>query len=145
MGVAAGGLINQTIKRDPFVPTLWESDCGTIFNVQIFNSECFREIVGTPPPSTPVTAAMYARYGRPYFKIWNEEASGVKGDFGGVKSVNELDLEGKPTMAKAMAVAEVIKSTHNPVVSLDVEGRQVGFRTVSELEKAVRGRFTTDI
>ncbi|KAK5129279.1 hypothetical protein LTR08_003635 [Meristemomyces frigidus] len=142
MGIAAGGLIRQTINRDPFARESWESDCGTIFNVQILNSECFREIVGTAPPPTPITAATYAHYGYPYFKFWDEKASGITGDFGAVKSVNKLDLEGTPTVDKAKAAAEVSKSTYNPVVLLDVEGQKVGFRTVSELEEAVRARFS---
>lgn len=141
MGIAAGGLIEQTIIRDSHLPTRWERDCGTIFNVQILNSECFREVVGTAPPSTPITATTYAEHGLPYFKFWDEKTSGVQGDFKGVKSVNELDIEGKPSMAKAKAVADVIKSTHNPVVLLDVDGRKRGFRTVTELEDEVRARF----
>jgi len=36
---------------------------------------------------------------------------------------------------------EVIRSTKNKVVLIDAEGRDVGFRTVSELERMVRARF----
>lgn len=142
MGIAAGGLIKQSVKRDRYAATSWEPDCTAVFNIQILNSECFRNVVGEAPPNTPISAATYAQHGFPYYKLWDEQSSGVEGDFSYVKSVNELDLEGKPTEQKAKAVREVIRSTHNPVVTLDVEGRKVGFRTASELEKAVRARFS---
>ncbi|EMC98655.1 hypothetical protein BAUCODRAFT_103027 [Baudoinia panamericana UAMH 10762] len=141
MGLGAAGLIKQVIKRDRYTPTLWQPDCGTIFNVQILNSECFLSVTGREPPPTPVTAKTYAEYGFPYFNIWNEAASGVHGDFQGVKSVAEKDIEGKPTPEKAKAVADVVRSTANPVVLLNAKGVRTGFRTVSEMEEEVRKHF----
>jgi hypothetical protein len=141
MGVAPGGLIRQTIIRDEFPPTIWEPSCGIIFNVQILNSAVFRLVTGIDPPSTPVTAEEYAKHGYPYFEIFDEKPSGIKGDLFGVKSVNEMDFEGEPSMEKTKAVAEVIKSTSNPVMLLDENGQQIGFRSLSDLEKSVRERF----
>ena len=138
MGIAPGGLISQSIIKDTHNPNIWEPKCGTIFNVQILNSARFHELTGKTPPSTPVTAEAYARYGYPYFKIFDEKVSGVKGDFAGVKSVNEKDLEGVPTMEKAKAVADVIKDTNSPVVLLNEKGQSVGFRTVSAMQAEVR-------
>ena len=109
----------------------------TIFNVQILNSAFFRKATGNDPPSTPVTAAKYADYGYPYYSIFDEMPSGVKGDFAGIKSVNMLDTFGKPSPEKAHAAAEVTKSTNNPVVLLDSRGDRVGFCTVSKLEEEV--------
>ncbi|TKA48804.1 hypothetical protein B0A55_13279, partial [Friedmanniomyces simplex] len=74
--------------------------------------------------------------------LWDEQLSGVVGDFEGVKSVNEMDVEGKPSMEKAKAVAEVIQHTRNPIVLLDDAGRQVGFRTVFQMEHAVLEHFS---
>jgi len=65
MGIAVGGLIKQTIKQDRYEPTSWETDCTAIFNVQILNSEHYRELLGKTPPKSPVTAATYAGYGFP--------------------------------------------------------------------------------
>ena len=141
MGLGAGGLIRQTIIRDRYNPAIWEPNCGTIFNVQILNSARFRAIAGVKPPPTAVTAQAYAEYGFPYFKIFDEKPSGVEGNFEGVKSIRAMDAEGKPTEEKAEAVAEVAKSTNNAVVLLDDKGNKVGFRTVSQMEKAVRDRF----
>ena len=142
MGIAAGGLIRQTILKDVHNPMIWEPECGTIFNVQIVNSADFREITGVDPSKTTVTAESYAECGFPYFAIFDEKPSGIKGDFDGLKSVNEMDIDGAPSMEKANAVAEVVKSTNNPVVLLDEKGHQIGFRTVSDMEKAVRERLS---
>ncbi|KAK4892975.1 hypothetical protein LTR49_028541 [Elasticomyces elasticus] len=141
MSIAAGGLIEQVIDQDTYDPTLWDRDCGTIFNVQILNSESFAILTGKVPPTTPITASTYAQYGCPYLQIWDEKTTGVVGKFGGVKSVNEMDIENKPSMEKSKAIADVIQSTHNPIVLLNSAGREVGFRTVSDMEKAVRERF----
>jgi hypothetical protein len=141
MGVAAGGLIRQTIIKDMYDPSIWESNRGIIFNVQVLNSERFHEVTGVNPPPTPVTAEAYAKHSYPYYEMFEEKPSGVQGEFAGVKSVNEMDIEGKPSMEKANAVAEVIKSTRHPVVLLDEKGQRVGFRMRCDLEKAVRERF----
>jgi hypothetical protein len=70
------------------------------------------------PPESPITARTYAQHGLPYYVIYNEKPSGIKGDFSGVKSVAEKDLEGEPTTEKANAFWKVMKSTNNPVVLL---------------------------
>ena len=141
MGIAAGGLIRQTIAKDKRNPNIWDPHCGTIFNVQILNSACFRAITGEIQPATPISAATYASYGYPYFRIFDEEPSGINGNFEEVKSIAEMDAEGKPTEETKEAVAEVLKSTNNEVVLLDDKGNRVGFRTLSQMEKAVRDRF----
>lgn len=140
-GLSAGGLIRQEIVKDKHDPTKWEPTCGTIFNVQILNSNMFKQVTGKEPPPTPVSAKTYAEAGHPYFAIYDEKPSGIKGDFEGVKSVNELDWSGKPTAEKANAVAEVVESTANPVVVLDSTGNQVGFRPLKKMEAELRERF----
>lgn len=93
-------------------------------------------------PKTPITAQTYASYGYPYFfDTYNEKPSGIKGDFQAVKSVNELDASGAQTIEKAKAVAEVIQGTNNPVVLLDAEGKNVGFRPLKKMEDEIRERF----
>lgn len=141
MGIAAGGLINQTIIKDDLDPVIWEPQSGTIFNVQILNSACFEEFTGRTPPETPISAQIYAKYGSPYYAIYDEKPSGIEGSFEGVKSVNEIDKEDQGVKRKFDAVAEVEETTHNPVVLLDHEGNKIGFRTVKDMERAVRERF----
>lgn len=142
MALAAGGLIKQTVIRDTYDPSIWDVDNSTIFNVQILNSAIFEQITGKAPPKTPVTGQAYAEHGFPYFDIFDEKASGVKGDFEGVKSVNEKDMEGKATWEKVEAVAEVVKSTENPVVVLDKEGKRAGFRPAKVMEQEVHEAAT---
>lgn len=127
--------------KDTVDPKRWAPECGTIFNVQILNSDFFEKITGNAPPSTPVTAAAYARHGYPYFSIYDEKPSNVHGNFHDVRSVNQLDKISPPSEEKVKAAAEVSDSTHNPIVLLDVDGKSRGFRTVADLEQDVRNRF----
>lgn len=142
MGIAAGGQIRQTVKKDIYPARIWDPSGGNIFNVHTFNSARFQELTGLDPPPTPISAAVYAQCGLPYFDIYNEELSGIEGNFEGVKSVNEMDWEGKLTREKAEAVAEVAESTNNQVVLLDDKGNRVGFRPLSAMVNAVRERFS---
>jgi ubiquitin len=124
MGLGVGGVIKQVIHEDCYGPETWDSDSGVIFNVQALNSAVFKSVTGEDSPETPIKAKTYAQYGFPYYSIYNEKPSGIKGNFSGVKSVAEKDLEGVPTLAKAKAVAEVIEDTNNPVVLLDEKGNK---------------------
>jgi hypothetical protein len=141
MGIAAGGLIKQTIVNDNNNPTIWDTGNGTIFNVQILNSAAFEAITGKAPPKTPVTARTYAAHGYPYYDIYDEKPSGIKGDFSGVQSVAEKDLQGVPALEKAKAVAEVIEDTNNPLVLLDQAGGYTGFRPVKVMEEELIKEF----
>lgn len=140
-GIAAGGLIKRTILRDHNYPDAWDQDCGTIFNVQILNSTMFKAVTGKEPPCTLVTAKTYAEYGFPYYDIYDEKPSGIKGDIAGIKSVAEKDLEGTATIEKAKSVAEVIEDTKNPVVMLDAKGRYSGFRPVQTMGRELVEKF----
>jgi hypothetical protein len=91
MSLAAGGLIKQSINADPYPASIWDPESTIMFNVQLLNSESFMAITGRAPPSSPIDAKTYQQYGYPFFDIWNEELSGVKGDFEVVKSVGEID------------------------------------------------------
>lgn len=142
MGIGVGGLIKQTIVADPYHPLVWDSDGATIFNIQILNSAVFKSVTSMEPPETPITARTYAEHGFPYYEIYNEKPSGIKGDFSGVKSVAEKDLEGVPTTEKANAVWEVMKSTNNPVVLIhgkeqDLEGVMPTMMTVEAVREII--------
>jgi hypothetical protein len=91
MSLAAGGLIKQAINADPYPASIWDPESAIMFNIQLLNSESFMEVTGRAPPSSPIDAKTYQQHGYPFFDIWNEELSGVKGDFGVVKSVGEMD------------------------------------------------------
>lgn len=138
MGVAAGGFIEQSIIRDPFPVDLWDRSRTVVFNVRILNAATFGGITGLPPPPTPITAKTYAEHGFPYFKLYNEKASGIKGNFTGVKSVNQLDKSGKRTTPKKRGIDEVENSYTNPVIVLDPDGTHRPFRAISELEEELK-------
>lgn len=140
MGLAAGGLIKQTILVDRNDPSVWDLDNSVIFNVQILNSTSFQAVTGKEPPSTPVTAKAYAKYDLPYYEIY-EKPSGISGDFAGVESVAAKDLQGTMTLEKMKGVAEVVEDTQNPVVLLDQAGKRVGFRPVKLMEKEIMEEF----
>jgi hypothetical protein len=141
MGIAAGGLIKQTIVKDKNDPTIWDTNNGTVFNGQILNSTAFEAITGKAPPITPVTAKTYADNGYPYYDIYDEKPSGIKGDFSGVQSVAEKDLQGVSTLEKAKAIAKVIEKTNNSVVLLDKTGGHTGFRPVKVIEEELIKKF----
>jgi hypothetical protein len=91
MSLAAGGLIKQSVNADTYPASIWDPESTIMFNIQLLNSESFMAVTGRAPPSSPIDAKTYQKHGYPFFDIWNEELSGVKGGFGSVKSVGEMD------------------------------------------------------
>jgi hypothetical protein len=55
----------------------------------------FREITGRPAPPTPITAREYARYGLPWFDLYDSDRGDLEAAkaFEKVKSVKEKDAE----------------------------------------------------
>lgn len=141
MGIAAGGLIKQSILKDNNDPAIWDPEGGIILNVQILNSAAFKGVTGETPQETPINAKTYAECGFPYYAFYDEQPSGIKGDFSGVKSVAEKDLEGAPSLEKAKAVKDVIEDTHNPMVLLDEKSQCGRFRSVTTMEAELIERF----
>ncbi|KAK3672821.1 hypothetical protein LTR78_007407 [Recurvomyces mirabilis] len=141
MGIWPGGMIKQAVVEDEYDPGSWDSDSSILFNVDILNSQVFKHYTGIDPPTTPVTAKQYAAYGIPYYAIYDEKPSRIHGDFANDKSVNDKDLEGARTLAKAKAIAEVMTDVKNPIVLLNHVGHNVGFRTRVEMENEVRECF----
>lgn len=124
MTVAAGGLINQSIIRDMSPIGTWDADRTVLFNVQIVNASLFPLITDLPAPTTPITAQSYADVDLPYFKIYDEQPSGISGDFADVKSVAQID-NSKTTDAAKLAAEEVNQATNNPIILLDKNGRRL--------------------
>ncbi|KAL8947960.1 MAG: hypothetical protein Q9222_005807 [Ikaeria aurantiellina] len=120
LGIAPGGLIKQSIHEDKLPASNWDVDRAISFNVQILNSQLFRQVTGFPPPHTPVTAKTYADNGLPFFDMY-EEASEVQGDFKGVKSVATIDLEKDDKKRKHDEVADE-PPVSTSVVLLNADG-----------------------
>ncbi|KXT05265.1 hypothetical protein AC578_8428 [Pseudocercospora eumusae] len=130
----SGGRIRQTIKQDCYNPACWEPLPGTIFNVQIINSEQFGLITGEEPSESPITAKAYAKAGLPYIKIYDETVTGIVGNLDGVMSVNMMDHIGCKTAEKVKASEEVNEVFKNRLMALDEAGNKTGFRTVHDIE-----------
>ncbi|KAI8946543.1 hypothetical protein F4801DRAFT_564098 [Xylaria longipes] len=91
MGVAAGGKIDQVIYKDDNDPSIWATTTITI-PVHILTPAMFRDVTGKRAPRCPISAATYAEAGLPFFDL-PEKPSGISGAFGGVKSVNEINVD----------------------------------------------------
>ncbi len=55
LGFAAGGKIEQVIKKDSYPTDTWHKEAVVVFNVQLLNVACFKEITGFEAPPTPST------------------------------------------------------------------------------------------
>ena len=139
MGIAAGGLIKQTIVRDTYPTESWDSNNTTTFNVSILNSRIFKQLTGLNPPQCPITARTYIEHGFPYYEIFDEKPSGVIGQFENIKSIKQLEKNRTLTVTRARRVTEADEVVNdNRVVLLDHKGRHIGFRSVSQMEKDIR-------
>jgi len=81
MGLAPGGRMRQEIYDDPFKLSDWDQEHAARCFVHISNSQVWRSITSEDPPTTPLTAAEYARHHIPWFDYYSErravEGSGV--------------------------------------------------------------------
>ncbi|OLN83089.1 hypothetical protein CCHL11_09645 [Colletotrichum chlorophyti] len=119
MGLAAGGLIKQTIETDDRLSDSWDVEASVMVNLQILDVESFCAVTGQPAPSTPVDAKTYADHGYPFFEIWGEEKTGIKGEFEEVKSVAQIEAE------RAMASGKDVKEEES-VPELEGIGQSIG-------------------
>ncbi|TVY46389.1 hypothetical protein LCER1_G008697 [Lachnellula cervina] len=130
MGIAAGGLIQQSILPDPHPKGAWDGDKTSMFNVQLLNAACFYNVTGTRAPPSPVTAASYAAASLPFYSIPNEQPSGIKGVFSDIKSIAHLDKEKKGTKT-------LDRNINFRTVELDPHSN-AGFRPVADLEAQIK-------
>jgi hypothetical protein len=137
MAVGVGGLIKQSILRDPHPSTEWDSDNTALFNLQLLNATIFEHVTGIAPPPSPVTAESYAAAGLPFYSIPSEVDSGVKGMFNDISSVGHID--------RAKGRKGLDRELEFPTIKLDKTGQKVGFRGVEELVEDVKGLGITQI
>jgi len=115
MNLAPGGFIEQNIVQDPYreratsdKPRRGWNDCSTAespwgtsktmtFNVQILNTTSYTRITGLQPPTTPVTAAEYAKRGLPFFSM-DDAKTDVSGGLHDLKSVAQMDNVVEPVV-----------------------------------------------
>lgn len=130
MSIGSGGLIKQSILRDPHSSTAWDSDNTVMFNIQLLSADVFQHVTGMEPTPSPVTAEIYAAYGLPFFEIHDEEKSGVEGSFSDVESASQLDRDnGMGGLERELAF---------PTIELDKTGQWIGFRGFDQLVANVK-------
>ncbi len=139
MGVAAGGTIEQVIRRDYHQADIWDREGIIMFNVQILNASVFSSITGLPAPNTPVNANTYALYSYPFFKVY-EGQTGICGQFEGVQTVTEKDAE----TGENRRSAEDDPNIRFPAIILDGSVRSSSFRPNAEMEATIRALNLTE-
>ncbi|KAM0285354.1 hypothetical protein ACHAQH_001543 [Verticillium albo-atrum] len=139
MGIAAGGLITQTINPDGYPADSWDTSASIMLNLQILDAASYCAVTGLPAPSTPVNGEEYARHGYPYFEIWDEEKTGVKGDFAEVKSVAQIEKE--RALAEGKDAPPEEKSVPVRIVKIGGQPRsfKTTFRPLELLTKELEG------
>ncbi|GKT53127.1 integral membrane protein [Colletotrichum tofieldiae] len=134
MSLAAGGLIKQTIEADTHPASAWDVEASVMMNLQILDVESFCAVTGQPAPDTPVDAQSYINNGYPFFEIWGEEKSGIKGDFSEVKSVAQIEAE------RAEAEGKDIEEEQSlPVRVVQLGSFRSTFHPVDVLRKELEG------
>ncbi len=72
VGLANGGLLRQTIEKDPYGMDAWDQDQGVRCYVHLLNSEQYLAVTGEPCPRRPFSAQDYAQHGLPWFHAYSE-------------------------------------------------------------------------
>lgn len=96
MSVRFGGLIDQSIKRDPGTHK-WIPMQTKVFNVQILNTPNFQRVTGFPPPEPSIDTRTFARYSNPFLSIY-EEPTTIAGGFTTLKSAGQNDGLAEPRL-----------------------------------------------
>ncbi len=115
LGIGAGGKILQNIEEDENDAGIWDIAGSKILNVQIINSIDFHNMTGLSPPPTPIDAQTYADEGLPFYDLYREKESKIRGAFDGVKAVVEIESE----FARTAGFHSMVE----PKESYDVEER----------------------
>ena len=93
MGLGAGGRMRQEIHPDPYGLDTWDMENRGRVYVHIVNSAMYRDITGTEPPPSPVSARTYTELGLPWFDLYAEGKGDVEPSrvLAGIESVKQKD------------------------------------------------------
>ena len=78
MGLGAGGRMKQKIYPDHYGIESWEPDAVAVLHIYLVSSDFFRQITGSAPPLTPVSAEAYTARGLPWFEFYEEDRADVQ-------------------------------------------------------------------
>jgi hypothetical protein len=95
MGLGAGGQIGQRIYPDPYGLESWESLPVASLRVHLVQAQDWHALTGEELPPTPISAALYAAYGLPFFTLEDAGRGDVPASpaLAQVKSVQQLQRE----------------------------------------------------
>lgn len=95
MGLGAGGRMKQEIYEDPNDLADWDLAASSRCFIHLCEALVWREITGTNPPHTPVTAREYERAGLPWYDFYRDDVAVLEGSkiLAGVKSVVQISKE----------------------------------------------------
>ena len=95
MGLGMGGRMKQEIYEDSYGLAAWDLGATSRCFVHLCNALQWREITGTNPPQTPVTAKEYERAGLPWFDYYRDDIAVLEGSktLAGLKSIHEMRSE----------------------------------------------------
>ena len=127
----------QAIVKDTWPQDIFNTHGTSYVNIDMCSPVSFCSKLNKPMPPMPITAATYLEHGLPFYKHVDEELSGIKGRFDGIKTVRELDGMGHPSFQKMKACEEVARSFTGPIVKLDRSGNEIGSYELSEIETQV--------
>jgi hypothetical protein len=72
VGLANGGLLRQSIRKDYYGLAVWDQDQVVRCFVHLLNSAQFLGVTGEPYPQRPFSAQDYAQRGLPWFHAYSE-------------------------------------------------------------------------
>lgn len=92
MGLAAGGLMKQSIYQDSLGYEKWDQNHSARCFVHLLNSEQFAQVTGRQPPTPAPTAADYTKASLPWFDYYAEGLKAIPGapNLKGIDSVATL-------------------------------------------------------
>ena len=96
-GLAAGGIMKQTIVEDSHGIETWDIEAATAVHVHLVDVRTWCRITGEKPPETPVDAKLYTQMGYPWFDLYEEHLADRRPSeiLKNVLSVSQMDDEKK--------------------------------------------------
>lgn len=79
MGLAPGGLMKQEIYEDEYEEDVWETGARSRCYVHLLNSEQYKTVTESSPPTKPPTATDYTNAGLPWFDFYDADSKPLPG------------------------------------------------------------------
>ncbi len=107
MGLGAGGRMRQEVYEDHRPLPDWDRQHTSRCFVHLTNALVWRAITGSNPPTVPLTAAEYTRYGFPWFEYYADDLRALRETetLAKIRSIRQLgQRKGEPALPENEAV-----------------------------------------